>query len=256
MENIPSITVIIYTYNNADQIQECINSAKLLTHDIIILDQESNDQTETIAKENNIQLFSFPHVEYVEPARKAGIQQAQGQWVMILDADERITQELAIEIQSEITKTTHTHYKLPRKNIFAHSKWLKHGGWWPDAQMRLINTSSFQDWPERIHSTPIITGSQGILQNPFLHYFHGDITTMVEKTIKYEGIESDLLFNAGRSVSIPMFFRKFLMELYRRLIKNKGYKDGNIGIIESIYQAYSKTITWLYLYEKKNCSTV
>ena len=65
-----------------------------------------------------------------------------------------------------------------------------------------------------------------------------------------EDIEADLLLKAGKQVKTLTFFRKFLGELYRRLIKNFGFLDGEIGIIESIYQAFSKTITYIYLYEK------
>ena len=122
--------------------------------------------------------------------------------------------------------------------------------------MRLINKTAFKKWPKRIHATPEIAGTMGYLKEPMLHYFHGDIASMVNKTIVYEGIESDLLAKADRPASVPVFFRKFLGELFRRLIKNKGYADGTVGIIESVYQAFSKTITYLYLYEKKNRRTV
>ena len=74
---------------------------------------------------------------------------------------------------------------------------------------------------------------------------------MVEKTLLFEDIESDLLYEANKKVTIFTFFRKFLGELYRRLIKHPGFMDGTVGIIECIYQAYSKTITYLFLYEKK-----
>ena len=94
------------------------------------------------------------------------------------------------------------------------------------------------------------------LKEPFLHYSHGDLQAMVEKTLIFEDIESELLYKAGRSVSTLLFFRKFLGELERRLLRNKGFMDGEIGIIESIYQAFSKTITYLFLYEKKNSRTL
>ena len=77
---------------------------------------------------------------------------------------------------------------------------------------------------------------------------------MVDKTIVFEDIESNLLFKAGRPVNVPIFFRKYFAELTRRLIKGAGFLDGPLGIIESIYQAYSKTITQLFLYEKKQKS--
>ncbi|MEK7070896.1 MAG: hypothetical protein AAB966_03755, partial [Patescibacteria group bacterium] len=144
-----------------------------------------------------------------------------------------------------------TSYKIPRKNIFGETKWLKHGGWWPDAQIRLIHKSSFVDWPKQIHSTPQVQGAQGTLNQPLLHYFHGDFESMVEKTVVYEQIEAQLLFEGKKSASSITFFRKFLGELMRRLIIKRGFMDGQIGIMESVYQAFSKTTTYLFLYEKK-----
>ena len=254
------ITVVINTRNEQSNIVECIRSAKLLTNDVLVVDMHSTDQTVALAKSENAEVALFDYSGYVEPARLFGIKQAKSQWVFILDADERMTKELALEIQQLLEsppKTTNdqnliTHYRIARKNIFGDTKWLSHGGWYPDYQTRLINKDKLVDWPARIHSTPSIEGNKGHLNNPFIHYFHGNITQMVNKTIKFENVESDLLFDAGRKVNTLTFFRKNLAELFRRLIAQQGYLDGMIGWIESIYQAYSKTITYLFLFEKTN----
>jgi glycosyltransferase involved in cell wall biosynthesis len=260
----PTVSVVIHTHNEEANIKECIESAKLLTDTILVVDMESTDKTVSIAKELKVAVEKHPFSHYVEPARAFGIARALSDWVFILDADERITKELAEEIK-QITNDNKispndvpafTYYKVPRKNIFGKKKWLQHGGWSPDHQMRFINKNYFQSWPKEIHSTPKIDGQMGYLKNPILHYFHGDLEKMVEKTTVFEDIESDLLYKANRPVQTSTFFRKFVGEFYRRLIKNGGFWDGPIGIIESIYQAYSKTITYLYLYEKKNSRTV
>ena len=249
------VTVIICTANESSNIGDCIRSATLLTRTIVVFDMQSTDNTAQIASSLGAQVVSVAPSGYVEPVRKTAIEQAPDEWVCILDADERMTGELAQEIQSVLREpsTTHTHkpthYRIPRKNIFG-STWLKHGGWYPDKQIRLIQKSALRDWPKRIHSTPEIEGTEGSLHNPILHYFHGNLTQMVAKTISYEMIESDLLYEARRPVSVATMFRKYLGELYRRLIKHQGFRDGMMGWIESIYQAYSKTITYLFLYER------
>lgn len=216
----------------------------------------STDKTADITHTENVPLKLFPYQHYVEPARNFALKQATTSWAFILDADERITPELADEIKRQIKSNTFSHYKVPRKEMFARKVWLQHGGWWPNHQIRLIKLADFKNWPERIHSTPEITGEMGYLKNALLHYSKNDYTDVVNKTITFESIESDLLFKANRPVNTITFFRKFAGELYRRLIKQQGYKDGRIGIIESVYQAYSKTITYLYLYEKKKSSSV
>lgn len=274
-----NITVLIYTHNEEKNIKECVNSGRLLTKDIVVIDMVSQDNTERIAERFGAKIYIFPKTNYVEPARKFGIEKAETPWVFILDADERITEELAKEIKlvvsqswsrvgqelvknrkkpikltsTNLTNSTNiTHYKIPRKNIFGKLKWLKYGGWWPDYQIRLIKKEAFVDWPKEIHSTPEIKGVCGFLKNPILHYFHGDLEKMVEKTMSFEDIESNLLFKAGYRPTTLTFFKKFFGELWRRMFRNFGFLDGDFGIIESIYQAFSKTITYLFLYEKQH----
>jgi len=246
------IGVAIFTYNEEKQIKEAIESAKLLSHSIAVIDMESTDKTVVIAKKEGATVYDLPHSVYVEPSREFGIQKTPGDWILILDADERITPELAAEIKSAISHKPFaiSYFRIPRKNLFGRKVWLKHGGWWPDTQIRLINKKAFKHWSKHIHSTPEIEGLEGVLKNPLLHYFHGDVALMVEKTTVFEDIESDLLAKAGKPAGTPTFFRKFIAELYRRLVRDRGFMDGRIGIMESVYQAYSKTITYLYLYEK------
>lgn len=251
-----NITVIIYSYNEEKNIKQCIESAKLLSDTIILIDTASIDQTTTIAEELNITTYIHPYTRYVEPVREFGIKQAQTEWVFILDADERITPELAQEIQNAELDAHTSYFKVPRKELFGKKRWLKYGGWWPSHQIRLLRKKDLIRWPDAIHSTPEFTGSGEQLQKSLLHYSKNDYETIVEKTIIFEDIESILLLNAKKSVSTLTFFRKFLGELNRRLIQKIGFLDGRIGIIESIYQAYSKTITYLYLYEKKKSSTL
>ena len=130
---------------------------------------ESIDKTVEVAKSLNVPVFNFPKSNYVEPAREFGIKQAKTDWVLILDADERITEELAKEIKQLLTINSSllTYYKIPRKNIFGNPPaggWLRHGGWWPDYQVRLINKKHFVNWPKHIHSTPQIKGNFGYLK--------------------------------------------------------------------------------------------
>ena len=252
----PAVTVVITTYNESRNIAECIESARLLTPDVIVVDTESTDNTVEIARRMKVPVHTFPFAHYVEPSRGFSIKQASGDWVFILDADERITPALAAEIMKSVADAGHTYYKVPRKELFARRVWLRHGGWWPNHQIRLINRGAFKSWPERIHSTPVIAGIMGFLTEPLLHYSKNDYAQIVEKTIVFEDVESKLLYEAGRQASVPVFFRKYFGELWRRLVKRQGYRDGGIGIIESVYQAYSKTITYIYLYEKKKGSSV
>lgn len=251
-KTVSTISVLIYAHNDERNIERCLIGARLITSHIILIDIGSTDSTALIASRFGAEVASLKSTEYVELVRMAGINHAKAEWIFILDSDEVVTQELAEEVKRVIaTSPTPTHFRIPRKNIFGKSKWLKHGGWWPDAQIRLIRRSALIDWPSVIHSTPQIKGDCSSLKEPLTHFSHGDFSQMVKKTIKFEGTESDLLHNAGRKVNTFIFFRKFFGELFRRLIKERGFMDGNEGVAESVYQAYSKTVTYLMLYEKQ-----
>ncbi|MCX7881133.1 MAG: glycosyltransferase family 2 protein [Patescibacteria group bacterium] len=245
------LTIIIFTHNEEKNIKDCLTSAKKLTNNIIVIDSESTDKTIEIIKKENIPFFTFPYQYYVEPARNFGIKKATSDWILILDADERITDQLAEEIKNKINHYQKNigGYKIARKNIFL-DKWLKYGGWWPDYQIRLINKNYFLNWPEEIHSTPVIKGKIEFLSTPLIHLQHQGFDQMVNKTIIFEDLEANLLYEGKKRGNTLTFFRKFLGELFRRLIKKAGFLDGTIGIIEAIYQSFSKTITYLFLYEK------
>jgi len=231
---------------------DCVQSALLLTKNVIIIGEEKKNDTKTKLDTLGVKIISFPNSGIVEPARNFGIQQAHTAWIFLLDADERITPELAKEIKETIKDKASEFYQVPRKEILFHSYWLRYGGWYPNYQTRLIQRSEFIQWPSKIHATPKIKGKKGMLHNPIIHYSQNDISELVNRTIIFENNEANLLFEANHSASTGVFFRKFFGELYRRLIKWQGLKDGTIGIIESIYQAFSKTITYLFLYEKQS----
>src|SRR3989338_11051632 len=98
--NKKDITALIFAYNDEKNIQDCIDSAKLLTNYIIIIDLQSSDHTVEIARKMGAVVFSYPHINYVEPAREFGIKKVNAGWIIILDADERLTLELAKEIET------------------------------------------------------------------------------------------------------------------------------------------------------------
>ena len=91
INNMVNITIIVHTHNEEKNIEGCIKSAKLLTDEITLVDMESTDNTVEIARSLNVSIFNFPRSNYVEPAREFGIKQAKTDWVLILDADERVT---------------------------------------------------------------------------------------------------------------------------------------------------------------------
>lgn len=245
-----NITCLIQVRNQAHQLEECIKSVQALTNNIVVTDLGSDDDTANIAQNMGAAVVSMPKTDFVEPYRHEAIQQIKSEWVFILDPDERIDAAVANEIKSTLENTTCSVFQLPRKNFFGKKIWFAHGGWYPDYVTRLIKRSNYQNWPKKIHSQPIVKGQMGQLTQPITHFWRSTMSEMVKSTIVFENMEAELLFQAKRPVSTVTFLRKFMGELWRRMFVKQGFKDGRFGVMMSIYQAFSKTITYLYLFEK------
>jgi len=246
----PKVSVNIIARNEEKNITDCLISARLLADEIVFVDMESEDKTVKIARKYTDKIYHYPLAGYVEPARKFGIEKCSGEWVFILDADERITPKLAREIKREIALAGDDigAFAVPRAN-YNFGVWLRHGGWWPDYQVRLIRKSHFVDWPAKIHSFPKIKGRIVNLQEPFNHFAITSIEQMVGRTIRYSQKEADLLKKAGIKSNVLTMIRKMLGEFYRRGIKKKGFLDGVPGAIQVIYQTFSVFITYARLWE-------
>ncbi|MDD3679377.1 MAG: glycosyltransferase family 2 protein [Candidatus Shapirobacteria bacterium] len=248
----PKISVNVIARNEADDIAECLVSARLLADELIFVDMESDDQTKKIAQKLADRVYSHPQTGYVEPARNFGIKKCSGDWVFILDADERITPRLAQILKKKILQVDDNvgAMAIARKNI-NFGFWLKRGGWWPDYQVRFLRNRDFLDWPKQIHSFPKVKGKIINIEEPFIHLAIKNIEEMLERTIRYSEKEANLLFQAGRRTSLLLMVRRMLGEFWRRGIKKQGLLDGPAGIIQVIYQTFSVFITQARLWEKQ-----
>lgn len=250
MKQKATLSILIQGRNRGYQLDKCIQSARGVSDEIVYVDTGSNDNSLTIAKKYNIKIYSIGPYDIVEPARMFGIQKCTKDWILFIDIDERISPVLKKRVRKLIDAKKYSSYYLSRKNLFARKVWMKSGGWWPDKVHRLIKRSALIDWPPIIHSSPKIKGESCEDDAYIIHYWKDSIENMVDVTCAFENHEADLLYMANKKVNILILFRKFIAELNRRLILKKGYEDGTMGIIMSVYQAYSKTITYLFLYEK------
>ncbi len=248
----PKISINIIARNEEDDIGECLESARLLADEIVFVDMESEDQTKKIAQKIADRVYSHVQTGYVEPARSFGIKKCSGDWVFILDADERITPELASFLRERINQIEDSvgAMAIARKNI-NFGFWLKKGGWWPDYQVRFIKKRSFIDWPKEIHSFPKIKGEIVNVDIPFIHLAIKSIEEMLERTIRYSEKEANLLFEAGQKTNFLLIIRRMLGEFWRRGVKNQGLLDGPAGIIQVIYQVFSVFITQARVWEKQ-----
>lgn len=185
--------------------------------------------------------------------RNEGAKKASGEWLLYIDTDEEVTPLLREEMKSQITnpKLQYSAYAIPRKNrLLGHE--MRWGGWWPDYVLRLIRKDKLKGWFGELHEQPLIDGKVGKLKNPLLHDSHRNLHDMVEKTNNWSEIEAKLLYESEHpKMNIARFCSAAFREFWYRGIIKLGFLDGTVGVIEIIYQIYSRLITYSKLWEKQ-----
>lgn len=245
----PELSVVIIVKNEEEVIKDCLESVRW-ADEVILLDGGSMDRTLEIAK--NYRLRIIPQKEKMmnyAAWHNQGKEEAGGNWIFYVDADERVTPLLREEIQSVIDSGEYAAYAIPRRN-FLLGKELHFGGWYPDYAIRLFLKKSLKKWVGNLHEQPVFEGELGKLANPMVHLQPEQIEPALQKSIRWSGIEAKLLHESGHPpVAWWRVLRMGLTTLFERLIEKKGFYDGVEGWIESIYQSFHTVIIYMKLWE-------
>lgn len=244
-----NISIVILTKNSEKDIAHTINSVKNLSADIVVVDDYSSDNTVEIAKKLKARVFSHSLNQDFAQQREFAKNKTKGDWIFYIDSDERITPELTQEIKNVTKSPQASAYAVSRENVIL-GKVMIHGGWWPDYVERLFKKDDLKKWEGKLHERPVFNGSLGYLKNPLTHLKHDNLSSMVEKTNNWSQIEGKLMFDNNHPKMVPWrFVRIMITESWLRLFKNQGIKDGPEGVIYSLYQMWSKFLSYLKLWE-------
>lgn len=239
------LSAVIISKNSEELIEDCIKSLSFCD-EVLVVDAISTDNTVEVAKKNGAKVIEFAG-DFSE-MRNFGLRNASGEWILYVDTDERISPELAHNIKAAVNQIQFSAFKLLRKNFyFGEFEWPK-----IEKLERLFKRSSLKSWYGKIHESPKFEGQIGTLSGFLLHYTHRDLTSMVNKTIEWSDVESDLRAKANHpKMTWWRFPRVMLTAFLNSYIGQKGYKAGTAGLVESIYQSYSSFITYARLWEKQ-----
>lgn len=242
------ISAVIITKNEALNIQACLESVKWVD-EIIIVDAFSNDQTRELAKNYTDKIFIRKWQGY-GAAKNYAIEQTSGNWILSIDADERVPEALRAEIQAAIKTEAFCAYRLPRLTYFC-GKPLRFGGCYPDWQTRLFkkNHGKFDDAP--VHEGIIIKGDVSSFKNHLLHYSYNSMTEYWERSNKYSSLAAQKKFINGKKFRLRHFFSLFWGVFYRLFIK-LGILDGFPGIFYHVFSAMYSFIRYAKLWELNN----
>jgi glycosyltransferase involved in cell wall biosynthesis len=222
------LAVAVLTRNEARHIAACL--ATLGFADLVVLsDSFSDDGTVEIARAAGATVFQRPFDNFAGQ-RNATLDAVDAEWVFFVDADERITPELAAEVRRVIAERPEVGWWVPRHNFIAGHQ-VRHGGFYPDYQLRLLRRGRARYDPDRpVHEVVLLDGPAGYLQNPMIHYNYATWAQFHAKQRRYARMESRILRERGVRPWPHKFVRQPLREFWRRYVTLEGYKDGWVGL--------------------------
>lgn len=247
----PGLTIVALAWQEGEHLRKCFASVKLLVEmtgaqTLVVLDAEADALTAQLAREvaQRVRVAKF---DSFAAQRNRALSLAETDWVFFIDADERMTPELAREVAQVLLEGSSAAYRVPRRNIlFRHE--VRHTGWWPDYQVRLLKrTSSKYNEARPVHEVPEVGGSIGTLKEPLVHFNYDNWQQFVSKQLYYAPLEAQLLFAEGMRARRRSFLGQPLREFKRRFIDYRGYRDGLLGLELSAAMSVYKVLVYWHL---------
>jgi glycosyltransferase involved in cell wall biosynthesis len=247
MNSPEKISIIIITKNEEINIEDCLKSVEW-ANEIIVVDSESTDRTVEISKKYTDRIFVKKWEGY-SLQKMFALSLTKNEWVLSLDADERITPALRSEIETA-TEQNYTGYKIPRENYFL-GKLITGCGWGNDYQLRLFRQSKTTISENLVHESFIVDGNIGVLKNPMKHYSYRNLKDAISKMNNYSSLEA-LQKYKFKNVSPLDFILHPASAFFQFFLIRKGYKDGKYGLMVSLLHAMTNMQIYMKIWELKN----
>jgi glycosyltransferase involved in cell wall biosynthesis len=249
-----TLAVAIITLNEEANLPRTLTSVRF-AEEVIVLDSGSTDRTlEIAATFPNVKIFSEPWKGF-SAQKNSAIEKCTSQWILSLDADEELSPELQIEMRTLLTgEPPADAYLLRRRNLFL-NRWVRYGGFYPDAKLRLFrrhaaNFAPAARFSERpVHETIAFEGRLDTLAHDIIHHAYPDLENYIEHMDRYSSLGADLLVSQGKtSSSFPafqwnVFFVPALTFLWNYIFRF-GFLDGREGLLLHLY--HSTYVSWKY----------
>jgi len=218
------LTAIVLTHNEARHIADCLKTLRFADH-VIVFDSYSNDDTVAIAQAAGVDILRHDFVNYAEQ-RNAALDAVNEMtdWVLFVDADERISSELAAEIREKIAYQDFAGWRMPRHN-YIFGLLTKQAGWYPDYQTRLLRVGQASYDPKQaVHEVVRLYGNRGNIVSPIIHYNYRDVAHFRAKQERYAHIAAQELHAQGVRPRPRNFLLQPLRQFYWRYVTLAGYR--------------------------------
>ncbi len=247
------LTVVVSTRNRSQKLKRCLRSVKGIASEVIVIDNESTDDSTHVATSLGATVFTRKNNLMLNVNKNYGFTKATHEWILCLDDDEEVTVRLAGEIKKVIgIKSNETKgYWIARKNIIF-GKWIQHGLWWPDRQLRLFRNGAGKYPEKHVHEYISVEGKTENLENPYIHYNYDSLSQYLEKMQNiYTDSEVQKYVSAGYIVHWADAIRFPLSDFIKLYFAQSGYKDGLHGLVLALLQGFYSFIIFVKLWERE-----
>ena len=241
-----NLSVVIITLNEEVNIERCLKSAQW-ADEILVYDSGSTDKTVAFAKSMGASVIRGEWLGF-GPTKNLAVLKAKNDWILSIDADEEIPSHLADEILSLSTSLNiETVYKIPRLSYYL-SRWVRHGGWYPDYQIRLFNRKK-HNWNQALIHEKIEAKHQENLLNHLNHYVFNSIEHHIRTNNGYSTLLASKMVTEGKSFSWFHFLTKPVVKFLECYLLKLGFLDGWVGYFIAKEAAHSVFLKWAKLKE-------
>ena len=240
-----NISAVIIAKNEEANIPECLKSISWV-NEIILVDAESTDKTVELAKNFTSKIF-IRKWEGFAKQKEFALSKASNEWILNIDADERISPLLKDEIVNLIDRNIDGYY-LRRENYFL-GKHIKSCGWDDDYQLRLVRKSKTRLTDRLVHEGFSVDGKTERLTNRLIHYTFTSIEKTISKINHYSSLQAEELFRKKKNVGGFTIIFHGIAAFFRFLIALGGYKDGVYGLIISLFNSITTFLIYMKVWE-------
>jgi glycosyltransferase involved in cell wall biosynthesis len=249
---VQKLTVTVITRNESRHIAAALESVTW-ADEVIVVDSESTDDTVAIAQRYTPHVIVRPWPGYVAQKNFAA-EQASHDWILSLDADERVSPELADEIRRVLGGPTAVGFRIPRVT-FHLGRWIRTTDWYPDYQLRLYDRRRSRWTGRYVHESVHADGAVAKLRGELQHYAYRDLAHHVETMDRYTALAARQMFEDGRRASWIDILVVPRLTFFRNYILRGGFRDGMVGLIISAMNAYYVSVKFAKLWELCSPST-
>ena len=232
----PRISVVVVTLNEEERLRSCLESAAW-ADEVIVVDAESADKTVQVAREFTDRVFVQPWPGFAAQ-KNFGLEQATGEWVLSLDADEEVSPELRDEIRAALARQTPcAGYRIPRRNIMW-GRFMRRGGLYPDWQLRLFRRGRGRFVERAVHESVEVTGEVERLGAPLVHRSYRDISDFLTRADRYSTLAAEDWVRSGRRPRTGDLILRPAGRFLSMYVVHGGFRDGWRGFLLAVLYAY------------------